>query len=259
MALWTKIVCTFKTIKNVHVFIGDFLGLLHQDVVYFVHGKSIKKMTARAGTPDCKEIVAVLSGDEYRLGLLPPMSHPVICDVGGHIGSFSLLMFEHFRMSLPRVYIFEPDQDNFTYLKRNLAINAIDPARYVVFNSAIGIQEGPGWLNRSGNNDSYHLSSAAEKDVAPCSVVTLPGVLARMGLTRVDILKLDIEGGEYDLLVHPPTMECLKSRVAFLMLEYHVKAGHGASFVRRCLQDAFDVVHENKEVLIFKNKNRELF
>ena len=154
MTLWSKVVCTFKVIKNIHVFVWDFVGLIHRDVVYFMHGSLVKQMVARGGTPDCKEIVAVFSGYEYRIDLLPAIDRPVICDVGGHIGSFSLLAFEYFRMTTPKIYIFEPDQDNFVRLKKNLTINAIDPDRYVLFNSAMGTQEGLGKLDRSGKNDS---------------------------------------------------------------------------------------------------------
>ena len=253
--LGTKILSVMKVIKNIPLFMMDYFGLVHGDVLYAINGKAAKVMVARGGSPDCKELVAVLSGQEYNLGTVPRMARPVIFDVGAHIGSFSLFMFEHFMPATPRVYIFEPDKDNFAYLQRNLKINAIDPAQYVLFNGAVGTYEGTGKLDKSGQNDAYRLLPSAERDFEPCSVMTLADAVQRNAVARVDILKLDIEGGEFDLLQHVPTLACLRSHVVFLVLEYHPKAGYGPAFVKERLQEDFDVIDARNDVLILKNKH----
>lgn len=104
----------FKTIRNIHVLIFDYIGILHGATEYYIRGKDIK-FVARGGTPDWKEIVLVMSGYGYRLNILPPIENPIIFDIGAHIGSFSLYAFEYYKFTNPRIVIFEPDKESNNY------------------------------------------------------------------------------------------------------------------------------------------------
>ncbi len=197
----TKIILTFKIIKNIHIFLLEYLRILHRDVKYLIRGQRINKVIARGGSNDWKEIVVVMSGYHYRLDILPLMNNPVIFDIGAHIGSFSLLAMEYYKFTNPLIYIFEPDRENFEYLKKNLEINYIHPNEYVFHNYAVGDYDGIAKLDKSEQTDAYAISTNPKGKYETCSIRTLPSIASEEGVKDIDILKLNIEGGEYRPLI----------------------------------------------------------
>ncbi len=247
-----KIAYTGVTFKNILLFIVDYLGVLGGEVVYTFYGGW--QMVARGGTADCKEIAVVMSGYEYPLNSLPIKTQPTIFDIGAHVGSFSLYAFYTYPDA--DVYSFEPSKENFSYLKKNLKKNGIGWERCKAYNFALGDYNGSGMLDVSGENNGYALGSGDEKKfMQPCFVRTLADVCREHAISRIDILKMDVEGGEYGILQHEESFKLLQEKVQFLLLEHHyIDSKKNVDWIKQRLKSFFDIVFKRGDVIYWKNK-----
>ena len=252
MVYLKKIFYTARAIKNIHIFLADYLGMLHGEVIYEFYGG--QKMVARGGMADCKEIAVVMSGYEYPLDILPKMTQPVIFDIGAHVGSFSV--YALYKYPKAYVYSFEPSKENFRYLKKNLEKNGIGREHCKAYNFALGEYNGSGMLDVSGENDGYTLTSHHEQNLTqPCSVRTLADICNEHAIFSIDILKMDVEGGEYAILQHEESFRLLQEKVRFLLLEHHyINAQKNVNWVKQRLQPFFDIAFERGDVICWKNK-----
>lgn len=252
MSLITKILLALKTIRNYPVFLLDYFRVLHRDITYSIRPGALT-MRARGGTNDCKEIIVVMSGHEYPLHLLPPLESPVIFDVGAHIGSFSVFACQYYRNQNPRVFAFEPNRKNFRYLEDNVERNAVSKNCVKLFPYALSDHDGMGKLDISTSHDAYTLAENPKGAYEECPVRTLPSLVKEIGIEHIDILKMDIEGGEYRVFSHEPTFEFIKNSVSFLFIEHHfVDSEHNANWIRKKLHDDFELISEHGDVFIFQ-------
>jgi FkbM family methyltransferase len=120
-----------------------------------------------------------------------------ILDLGGHIG-LSALWF-HAKFPSARIFALEPDPSSFRLMERNTR----GVERIVARNLAVGASRRTApffpaaqtWLSSLLPEDETHGGGAVEVHVEP-----LPEVLAELGLDRVGLLKLDVEGAEWEIL-----------------------------------------------------------
>jgi FkbM family methyltransferase len=132
-------------------------------------------------------------GFQRSLGFLRPDG--VAIDIGANIGVWSLLAAE--RQPGARVHAFEPVPEVAERCRRHAALNGLDT---IVLNvSAVGGENGvaPFYAIRDDNTGASSLIRRrfpAEEISVP--VVTLDTYVERARLDRVDVLKVDVEGGE---------------------------------------------------------------
>lgn len=112
-----------------------------------------------------------------------------------------------------RVVAVEPDPALRARLRFNLETNR--ETRVTVVGAAVAARSGKGWLVRDPDNRGQNALSAesgasavtgtsteteAGADVLPVPVRPLPEILEEAGVTRVDALKIDVEGMEPEIL-----------------------------------------------------------
>lgn len=136
-----------------------------------------------------------------------------VLDVGAHQGLYSLLAAGAVGPD-GLVVAFEPSPRERERLLANLALNRCANVR--VETSAVGGEEGQATLHvclgRETGCNSLRPPSVDEPTApVPVPLTTLDGYLARTGIARVDLVKLDVEGAELDaiagarlLLTRPP-------------------------------------------------------
>lgn len=252
MSYFLKIAYAAKTVKNIFLLIADYLGMLRGEVVYTFYGG--QQMAARAGTPDCKQIAIVMSGYQCPLDILPIMKQPTIFDIGAHIGSFSLYALRIYPDA--RLYSFEPSKENFKYLQKNLQKNGIGQERCKAYNSALGDYNGSGMLDVSRRNDAYRLAFHNKQNfMQPCFVRTLADICKEHNISRIDILKMDVEGSEYGILQHEESFKLLQKKVGFFLLEHHsIDSQRNVSWIKQRLNPFFEAVFERDTIIYWKNK-----
>lgn len=239
-----------KTIINFPSAFLDKLGVLKGELVYKIRGKNIR-FIARAGTEDMAEIVVVASGFEYDLNSIKLPIEPVIVDLGGHIGSFSVFMAKALKKC--KIYAFEPNKDNYEMFLRNIKLNKIG----TVFprNIAISDYAGKGYLKTEHmNTDAYYLDQSGKN--FNCQVSTLPKELKMRKVKRIDILKMDIEGGEYKILLHKQSFDYIQKTVHYIFMEYHdIDAYYNYSLIKKKLERNFRVLNKHANIITLENLN----
>jgi FkbM family methyltransferase len=184
---------------------------------------------------DIYAIGEILHERPYRLERrLPPA--PVILDSGANIGMATLW----FRASYPaaEVHCFEPESENFDLLRRNVA----GLPRSHCVHAALGATEGQVRLAMSDGPMSSRISAdpAAPGDgteVVPCT--TGAAYLERMGIERVDLLKLDVEGHEIEVV---RGFAPLLPRVQGIVGEVHERLIDQAEFYSLLEDSGFSIV-----------------
>ncbi len=126
-----------------------------------------------------------------------PRQDPFIIDCGSNIG-LSILYFASTYPS-SRIIAFEPDPTILPYLQENIHLNNVHNAELV--HAAVAAQGGTMTLHSDGTYGSFlaqHASSDAQRSA---SAYDVPCVRLRDYLTeRVDFLKMNIEGAEWEVL-----------------------------------------------------------
>lgn len=122
--------------------------------------------------------------------LLGPKS--VFVDVGAHAGYFSLVAARTVGQDGAVVAI-EPDARNIQRLRDHIALNCL--TNVAVHEAAAGASNG--WARFQSSHSSYQGRLSGEG--VPMQVVTLDTAVASTH-RRVDLIKIDVEGAEYDVL-----------------------------------------------------------
>lgn len=134
---------------------------------------------------------------------------PKIIDCGSNIG-LSIIFFKRMYPDA-EIIAFEPDNDIFTISKYNLNQFGINDVK--LFQKAIWINEEPLVFAKSGSLGGHIVQEKAENTIE-IKTVRLKDFLSQ----KIDFLKIDIEGPEYDIL--KDCGESLKN-VDNIFVEYH--------------------------------------
>lgn len=138
-------------------------------------------------------IAQVIVADEYRSLVSPLRPGDVVVDCGANVGCFSLLAARQIGPG-GHIVAVEPDLSNLAYLRANLALNGAN--NVVVIPRALA-RVGGQIRPFAGSGVSGHLAADGGQQVL---TITLAELLAERDLKRIDALKIDIEGGESELL-----------------------------------------------------------
>jgi FkbM family methyltransferase len=121
----------------------------------------------------------------------------VVYDIGAHVGTYSLLAAAHIGPT-GRVYAFEPLPRNLGYLEQHLALNGVDNC--TVLDVAVTSEIGTSVFDESVHPAMGHLGAAGGR-VITVRTVTLDGLVGSGAIRPPSVVKLDIEGAEYDALL----------------------------------------------------------
>jgi FkbM family methyltransferase len=135
----------------------------------------------------------------------------VVLDVGANLGNFARQMAERFGC---QCHVFEPNPDVFARIPAN---DRVRPHRL-----AIAGRGGVVLLSIDADHEASTLRPVAGKpylDEIEVPAVTLEEVAGDLGLTSIDVLKLDIEGSEVDVL--DACSDDFLRRVGQIALELH--------------------------------------
>lgn len=162
-----------------------------------------------------------------------------VVDVGGHIGTFALMAGKRVGPG-GRVLVFEPSPETLALLRRNLELNPMPWVRLHAL--ALGAKSGlvtlytaaPGEANPAADT----LIPSEGRVPVQVPVRPLDEVLADDGVTRVDHMKIDVEGAELQVLDGAPKALASASRV---LMEIHTPHVSRAEAVGRLEQAGLTV------------------
>jgi FkbM family methyltransferase len=144
--------------------------------------------------------------DEYappREMALRPEEVRTVLDIGANVGATALYFARQFPNA--EVYAFEPAPDNFAVLERNIA----NSKRIRGFNFGLGAADATLELYHSDNpinfgGYSLHPAGSDTSKKVRIQVRGVASVLGELSLAKVDMIKVDTEGAEWDILTAFP-------------------------------------------------------
>ncbi len=140
----------------------------------------------------------------YDVNGFVPKAGEVVCDVGASYGDSAIWWS---KVKGARVIAFEPLKDVFRILEANVALNKADVR---TFNIAIG--------NGKSISSSRNQNMLTKSDETDSNLVETKR-LDDLGIQRIDILKVDVEGFELDVL--KGAVHCIEKLKPRIIIETH--------------------------------------
>lgn len=187
------------------------------------------------------KLLRVMMGtyEKEQAALFESLIHPgdVVFDVGAHVGYYTLLAVA-LAGRRGRVFAFEPEPANFTFLKKHVTLNG--HANITVVNAAVGDRRGDVLFEYGTGSGTGHVASGDAAEPSPSlgartphepllvAMLTLDG-FARENATQCQAIKIDVEGAELAVLKGAQTLLRDAKPIIFL-------STHGAELHRDCLE-----------------------
>lgn len=141
----------------------------------------------------------------------------VVFDIGANVGTATLAYRKQFPNA--RIFCFEPAKENFEVLKRNTA----DLRHVSIHNFGLGPEDSTAELhgipNRYGGYSLFEKGSEKATVVDTVTIRKTADVLAELKVDRIDLIKIDTEGFEYEILSSFPDEQL--AQVQWIVGELH--------------------------------------
>lgn len=130
------------------------------------------------------------NGDKTLRLTYPLNSESIVFDCGGYRGDWTNAIFERYSCN---IYVFEPVRDFFLHIEDRFRNNS----KIHAYNFGLHSRTEQAMIAPRNNRSSVFLNSKGGQLIALIDVVTF---LQDKKIDRIGLLKLNIEGGEYELL-----------------------------------------------------------
>lgn len=184
--------------------------------------------------------VEIFKEREYKIAesVITNAVDPII-DVGAHIGLFS--MYARTLNKKVSIFAIEPEEKNFELLNKNIKENKFTKVK--TFQVALGGHSAETSLVVSADSHNHHLISAPtatsqtdQKETKQTTkMYSLQDFLDQQKITRVSLIKMDIEGGEYDVFSACTPGDF--ARLNAVIMEYHNYAGQNYKEIETRLRE----------------------
>jgi len=148
----------------------------------------------RPGTWDHHIVHTVIASDDYKMKDIVVPNGGVCVDIGAHIGAFSKWIGSRFPDC--SIYAFEPDFDNYVLLRRNVG----ELKNIIPFCAGLTSNHFRSQIKSlSADNTGQRLLDPTH-DVGNTPCIPISKLIESIG--SIFMIKIDCEGGEWDLLEH---------------------------------------------------------
>nr|WP_329608409.1 FkbM family methyltransferase [Nostoc sp. CMAA1605] len=194
-----------------------------------------------------------------------------IFDVGANIGLFTI--FASQMQKNIQIYAFEPIASTFAVLEDNIRLHSLEKVR--LFNCGLSSENNPDKIftfypNMAGNSttkpndiiaDTDEIKSQpdaeeitdlfadlfVEQTQVKCQVRTLSSLIDELGIDTIDLLKIDVEGEEYEVLQGIEDKDWPK--IKQIVGEFHDKKGRLEKVKTILTHQGFHIILEKRELL----------
>jgi len=160
----------------------------------------------------------------------------IAVDCGAHIGEYTVL-FARLVGSQGRVHAFEPDPRSFEILKENVSINHLD--NVVLNNCALADFQGEMDFLLGGDptiSSLVKVDRRIRRRTVGCvrvSVTTLDSYVQETRVTRIDALKIDVEGAE-EAVLNGAREVLSRLQPGLIVVECELDPGRIGSLLKDC-------------------------
>lgn len=206
-------------------------------------------------------IQEVLIKKDYTQNNFKVRKNDVVIDIGAHIGAFSIFAAKTAKNG--NVYSYEPFPENFRLLQENCRLNKVKNVRLFRLAVAGSKKRAPLFIGeKKYANGLFRRSKSDKKIIVNCTTIT--EIFENNQINTCNFLKIDCEGGEYEILLNTP--EDYLHKIEKIAFEYHdsltkkrllkklIKYLGGAGFKLRIIQ-----VVGTRGIIYAENKHPKTF
>lgn len=183
---------------------------------------------------DLVTVWVIFCRHEYKI----PKNAKVVIDAGANIGTFSVYAAGE---KVEKIYAIEPFPETFSQLQKNIQSNGL--SKKVKLN-ALALADQTGTRNMDlteGPSQSRGLLKDTDPEGLKVETSTLSDFLHNIGQNEVDMLKIDIEGGEHEVF-QSATPEVIQ-KIKYIAMEYHPNAPKEGLF-NKIQSSNFTLIHD---------------
>lgn len=176
------------------------------------------------------------SANEFLLHEADIDSNSVVLDVGAYIGEWGQEIMDLYN---PTIHAFEPDPRNYRQLEKRAQVNS----RLIPYSFGLGDKNEYVRMTLEYLGSSVIFDTSAKKEVkwAEVEIRDVADIWKSLALDRVDLMKINIEGGEYPLLERMIEIGLIE-RVDCLLIQFHEWLPR-AYYRRRKIRKALEKTH----------------
>lgn len=153
----------------------------------------------------------------YKKGLnwIKKIKNPVVLDIGAFVGDTALYFSQH---KGTKIYALEPCKNNFDCLLETVRdMGNVNIANIGILNECKKTRLDLGKSEGSGGESVYNGDSNSEE----ITVVDIKTLVDSLKIKHIDLLKIDVEGAEYEIL-GGPFFETINKNVDAIIGETHL-------------------------------------
>jgi FkbM family methyltransferase len=162
-----------------------------------------------------------------------------VFDVGANSGLFSILAI---KKGAKKVYAFEPNQESLINLKqlvKNQNVKVIDKAVYTKDEDLIFYID-PSNTTIGSISEDHIINNGSKVEKITVSAVSLKTFFEQNNIERLSLLKMDIEGAEYDIIenLEPEVF----NKIDNFLIEYHNNYnGEAEKLINKLVKAGYDI------------------
>lgn len=145
----------------------------------------------------------------------------IILDCGANIGLSSIFFSSHFPNA--KIFAYEPDGDNFKAAEDNVKNNP----NINIYKEAIWSESAKLKMSHSFRDTlewSRQVLKVENEVDGTVAGISLSDIIQRTGTNSIDLLKIDIEGAEFEIFKNSSSLSCLE-KVKIICIEIHNEIG----------------------------------
>ena len=159
----------------------------------------------------------------------------IVFDIGGYIGGFSGSIL---KLCDCTIYIFEPVKEFYEII--------VDKYKYSdkihIFNFGLGGFDLEAKINKSGESSSLYTENI-KTDYEKIKIESIMGFIFSNQIIKIDLMKINIEGGEYDLLDSLVDNQDAIESINTLLIQFHDFVPDAVN-KRNILQKKLNLTHQ---------------
>lgn len=191
--------------------------------------KTITVDGMKLSIPDARSFIwqyhEIFTNEYYKINT--ESEKPLIIDCGSNVGSSVLFFKKEYPKSI--IHAFEPDPNIFKYLVKNIESNGL---KNIILNNKAVWKKNEELTFNSEGADGGAIDKIGD-DSIKIEAIDLKEYLNQ--LNTIDLLKVDIEGAEYDVFQHiEPTLDKIKN--IFVEIHSYPKSTQKLSTILQILE-----------------------
>ncbi len=195
------IIRCIKKIKNWQIPILLYLGIIHSSKTVILKNNTKCIIRNKSDAIAFLENFILEANTSHKMFKI--LEYDTVVDIGAHVGYFTLYAINITKKG--KVISYEPSKKAFSILEKNIKMNKFTNVK--LENLAVSKIQGKSLLHTNDtdeiSNSLYNLNKDCE--VQEVETTTLNDIFLKHKLDKIDFLKMDCEGAEYEIIMNTPS------------------------------------------------------